>query len=47
LYHGKIVTIIWDKTGEKFKRGKGLQVLVDGQKVAGSQRIERISGSMK
>ena len=34
LYHGKILTIIWDKTGEKFGRGKGLTVLADGKKIA-------------
>jgi hypothetical protein len=34
LYHGKIITIIWDKTGKKFGRGKGLTVLADGKKIA-------------
>ena len=30
LYHGKIITIIWDKTGTKYKKGKGLSVWSDG-----------------
>jgi hypothetical protein len=33
-YHGHILTILWDKDGSRYKRGKGLSVLVDG-KVAG------------
>jgi len=44
LYHGHIVTIIWDQTGEKYNRGRGLNVFVDGRKVAHSPRLERITG---
>ena len=33
-YHGKLLTIIWDKDGTKYKKGKGLSVLVNGKKVA-------------
>lgn len=32
-YHGKLVTILWDKTGTKYKRGKGLLVFVDGEEI--------------
>ena len=42
LYHGKILTIIWDKTGDHYKKGRGLQVLVNGKKEASSEKIERI-----
>jgi len=42
LYHGKILTIVWDKTGEHYKKGKGLQVFVDGKKAGSSEKIERI-----
>ncbi|WP_372772570.1 glycosyl hydrolase family 65 protein [Mangrovibacterium sp.] len=34
LYHGKAISIVWDKTGEKYKKGKGLYLLVDGKEVA-------------
>jgi hypothetical protein len=44
LYHGKIVTIVWDKEGTKYKRGKGLSVWVDGKKVAGADRLEKVMG---
>lgn len=46
LYHGKIVTIVWDETGEKFKKGKGLSVWVNGKKVASSPKLERLTGKM-
>ncbi|WP_233821121.1 MGH1-like glycoside hydrolase domain-containing protein [Dyadobacter sp. CY312] len=42
LYHGKILTIIWDKNGEHYKKGKGLQVLINGKKAGESGKIERI-----
>jgi hypothetical protein len=46
LYHGKTVTIIWDKTGLKYKKGKGLSVWVNGKKVASSLSLEKISGKL-
>ncbi|MET0393777.1 MAG: glycosyl hydrolase family 65 protein [Chitinophagaceae bacterium] len=42
LYHGKIVTIIWDKTGVKYKKGKGLSVWVDGKKLASTAGLSKI-----
>jgi len=38
-YHGRSVSILWDRTGLHFRRGKGLSVFVDGV-VAG--RIDHI-----
>jgi hypothetical protein len=46
LYHGKIVTIIWDKQGTKYKRGKGLSVWVNGKKVASSFNLEKVTGKL-
>ena len=46
LYHGRIVTIIWDKTGTKYKKGIGFSVFVNGKKVASSKKLERITGKM-
>ena len=31
LYHGHILTIIWDKTGTRYGKGKGLSVFADGK----------------
>ncbi len=46
LYHEKIITIIWDKTGLKYKKGKGLSVWVNGKKVAGSSELKRVTGKL-
>ena len=42
LYHGKIVTIIWDKTGDKYNKGKGLTILVNGQKIGNSLSLRKM-----
>jgi hypothetical protein len=46
LYHGRIVTIIWDKDGTKYKKGKGLSVWVNGKKVASSTKLEKVTGKL-
>jgi len=33
-YHGHELTIIWDRNGTKYKKGKGFMLFVDGKKVA-------------
>ena len=42
-YHGHQIAVIWDKTGERYKAGKGLQVLVDGKKLASSPELARLT----
>ena len=42
-YKGRIVTIIWDKTGKKYGKGQGLTLLVDGKKVANSPNLARLT----
>ena len=46
LYHGKILTIIWDKTGLKYKKGKGLSVWVNGKKAGSAVELTRIMGKL-
>jgi hypothetical protein len=46
LYHGRTLTILWDKTGEKFHKGKGLRVLSDGREIAHSGTLARIRGRL-
>jgi Mannosylglycerate hydrolase MGH1-like glycoside hydrolase domain/Glycosyl hydrolase family 65, C-terminal domain len=43
LYHGKIVTIFWDKTGNKYKQGKGFHILVNGKEAISSTKIKKVS----
>jgi hypothetical protein len=42
LYHGNILTIIWDKDGSHYKKGQGLQVLINGKTAASSKKIEKL-----
>jgi hypothetical protein len=41
-YHGRRLSILWDKDGTRYGRGAGLQVLVDGQQVATLNTLGRI-----
>lgn len=47
LYHGRIITIIWDRTGEKYGKGKGLGVFADGREIARTGQLERVRGRLK
>jgi predicted GH43/DUF377 family glycosyl hydrolase len=46
LYHGQIITIVWDKTGDKYNKGKGLRVFANGKEIAQSETIERVTGKL-
>ncbi|MFT3935717.1 MAG: glycoside hydrolase [Chitinophagaceae bacterium] len=46
LYHGKIITIVWDKTGTKYKKGKGLSVWVNGKKIATANTLTKVTGKL-
>lgn len=45
LYHGKIITIIWDKDGTKYNRGKGLSIWVNGKKTGSSETLTRLQAA--
>lgn len=45
-YHGRELSILWDRDGSRYGRGAGLQVSVDGQVVARSEKLERIVGKL-
>lgn len=46
LYHGKTITIVWDRTGKMYHKGKGLSVWVDGKRVAHSRKLTRVLGKL-
>jgi hypothetical protein len=39
LYHGRWLTIVWDKTGSHYGRGQGMHILVDGKEVGTAQAL--------
>lgn len=42
IYHGNKVTIIWDKTGLKYNKGKGLSVYINGELKASAPAISKL-----
>jgi hypothetical protein len=45
-YHGRTLTILWDRDGTRYGRGAGLQVLVDGNQIAHSDKLMNVSGKL-
>ena len=45
-YHGRLLTIVWDKTGRRYGKGEGLQVLADGRPIARSQGLAPVTGEL-
>jgi len=45
-YHDRILTIIWDKTGEKYGKGKGLSVYANGVKIAAAPNLTKVTGTL-
>ena len=45
-YHDRILTIIWDKTGEKYGKGKGLSVYANGEKIAAAPTLTKLTGTL-
>ena len=41
-YHGRSLTILYDKTGDRYHRGKGLRVLADGKEIAAADDLRRV-----
>ncbi|TWW00862.1 MGH1-like glycoside hydrolase domain-containing protein [Chitinophaga pinensis] len=41
-YHGKVVSVRWDKTGERYGQGKGLRVVVDGKEVYNGKGLNKV-----
>lgn len=42
-YHGRWLTVLWDRTGERFQRGKGLRVLCDGKEIGAAPSLGRLT----
>ncbi|MDP2898060.1 MAG: family 43 glycosylhydrolase, partial [bacterium] len=38
LYHNRVITVLYDKTGERYKKGSGLRMYVDGKEIGVSQK---------
>jgi hypothetical protein len=45
-YHGRTLTIIWDKDGSRYGRGPGLIVLADGKEIARGKKLAKLMGKL-
>jgi len=45
-YHGHLLTILWDQTGQRYHKGKGLRVFAAGKEIASSPVIGRLTGHL-
>ncbi len=45
-YHGHLLTILWDPTGQRYARGRGFLLLVDGKLVSRRENIGPVSGKL-
>jgi hypothetical protein len=43
-YHGRSLTVLWDRTGRRYNRGAGLRVLADGKQIAAADGLRRVTG---
>ena len=45
-YKGRAVSIVWDRTGQRYGQGRGLSLIVDGRKLAASEKLERLTAKL-
>lgn len=45
-YHGHLLTIRWDKTGRKYRKGKGLRIFADGREIYHGTRLQRVTAPL-
>jgi hypothetical protein len=45
-YHGRTLTIFWDKDGSRYNRGKGLVILADGKEIARADKLTKLTGKL-
>ena len=46
-YHGRTLTIVWDKDGQKYGKGAGLRVFAEGKLIASRAKLGCLRGELK
>jgi hypothetical protein len=46
-YHHHLLTVVWDSTGNRYHKGKGFSLMVDGRKVATRQDLGELEYELK
>jgi len=45
-YHGKILSILYDRTGRRYGKGKGFIVFADGREIVRSKKLEPVDATL-
>jgi len=45
-YHGRMLTIVWDRDGSRYQRGAGLLVFADGTQIARAESLQPVTGRL-
>jgi hypothetical protein len=45
-YHGRTLTVVWDKDGMRYHHGQGLIVLADGNEIARGTELSKLTGRL-
>lgn len=45
-YHNQILTILWDKTGKKYGKGKGFRIFADGKQIHSSRKLASVKAKL-
>ena len=45
-YHNQIITILWDKTGKKYNKGKGFRIFADGKQIHSSKKLAAVKAKL-
>lgn len=46
-YHGKMLTIVWDRTGDRYGKGRGFRIFGDGKLIAASNDLTTVIKEME
>lgn len=46
-YHGKTISILWDKTGKRFKKGKGFRIFADGKEIYKGKKLKAVKVKLR
>jgi hypothetical protein len=41
-YHGRWITVLWDRTGNRYRKGAGLRVFANGKEIGAVPKLERL-----
>ena len=46
FYHGKMLTILWDKDGRRYGKGAGIKIYADGKQIYSGKKLEPLTAKL-